>query len=123
MNALRTVFLLTLLTLLLVWLGHAVGGRSGMMIALVIGLALNFFNYWFSSSLVLKAYGARTLAPGEAPALEQDVRELCDAAGLPSRSSPSSRSRRRTRSRPGAIPSTRSWPSPRACSGSARGAR
>ncbi len=54
-----------------------------MMIALVVGLALNFFNYWFSSSLVLKAYGARTLAPGEAPALEQDVRELCDAAGLP----------------------------------------
>ncbi len=83
MNVLRTVFLLTLLTLLLVWLGHAVGGRTGMMIALAIGLALNFFNYWFSSSLVLKAYGARTLAPGEAPALEQDVRELCDAAGLP----------------------------------------
>lgn len=83
MNALRTVFLLTLLTLLLVWLGQAVGGPTGMMIALVLGLALNFFNYWFSSSLVLKAYGARTLAPGEAPALEQDVRDLCDAAGLP----------------------------------------
>ncbi len=83
MYVLRTVFLLTLLTLLLVWLGQAVGGRTGMMIALALGLALNFFNYWFSSSLVLKAYGARTLAPGEAPALEQDVRELCEAAGLP----------------------------------------
>jgi heat shock protein HtpX len=83
MNALRTVFLLTFLTLVLVWVGRIVGGQTGMMVALAIGLGLNFFNYWFSSTLVLKVYGAKVLAPGEFPALEQDVRELADRAGLP----------------------------------------
>jgi heat shock protein HtpX len=83
MSAIRTVFLLTLLTLVLVWIGRMVGGQSGMLVALAIGLALNFVNYWFSSSIVLKVYGAKVLEPGEFPALEQDVRELADRAGLP----------------------------------------
>ena len=78
MNVLRTVFLLTLLTLLLVWVGRLVGGQTGMLVALGIGLALNFFNYWFSSKIVLKVYGARKLEPGELPALESDVRELAE---------------------------------------------
>jgi heat shock protein HtpX len=83
MSTLRTVFLLTLLTVLLVWLGGVVGGRGGMLLALGIGLALNFVNFWFSAPIVLKVYGARVLEPGEAPALEADVRDLADRAGLP----------------------------------------
>lgn len=83
MNALRTVFLLTLLTMVLVWLGHHFGGRSGMIIALGIGLALNFVNYWFSSSIVLKMYGAKILPPGEGGVLEQDVREMTERVGMP----------------------------------------
>jgi heat shock protein HtpX len=83
MNALRTVFLLTLLTMVLVWLGHHFGGRSGMIIALGIGLALNFVNYWFSSSIVLKMYGAKILPPGEGGALEEDVREMTERVGMP----------------------------------------
>jgi heat shock protein HtpX len=83
MNVLRTVFLLTLLTMILVWLGNHFGGRSGMIIALVIGLGLNFVNYWFSGSIVLKVHGARIVGPGEAPALEQDVREMAERAGIP----------------------------------------
>jgi heat shock protein HtpX len=83
MNALRTVFLLTLLTMVLVWLGNHFGGRSGMIIALGIGLALNFVNYWFSSSIVLKMYGAKILPPGEGGDLERDIREMTERVGMP----------------------------------------
>ncbi len=83
MNVLRTVFLLTLLTMILVFAGNLVGGRNGMFVALGIGLAMNFVNYWFSSKIVLMAHRAQVLQPGEAPALEQDVRELTENAGMP----------------------------------------
>jgi heat shock protein HtpX len=83
MNMLRTVFLLTLLTLILVWVGKAVGGQQGMIIALGIGLAMNFINYWFSDKIVLASYRARILEPGEGGALEQDVRDLVEKAGMP----------------------------------------
>lgn len=79
---LRTVFLLTLLTLLLVAVG-SIWGRTGMIVALAIGLGLNFFNYWFSSSIVLKMQGARLLKPGEMQWLQDDVREMTERAGLP----------------------------------------
>lgn len=80
---LRTVFLLTLLTAVLVWVGGLVGGRSGMMIALGFGLLMNFVNYWFSGPMVLKAYRARILEPGEFPELEADVRDMTERAGMP----------------------------------------
>lgn len=80
---LRTVFLLTLLTAVFVWLGRMVGGQTGMIVAFGLGLALNFANYWFSGPLVLKAYRARVLEPGEFPALEEDVREMVERVGMP----------------------------------------
>jgi heat shock protein HtpX len=83
MSTLRTVFLLTLLTLLLVFVGRVVGGQTGMIVALAFGLLLNFVNFWFSSKIVLAVYGAKPIEPGTMPALEADVRELADKAGLP----------------------------------------
>ena len=80
---LRTVFLLTLLTLLLVFVGNLVGGRTGMIIALGIGLVINFVNFWFSSTLVLKVHGAKVLEPGEMQWLQDDVREMTERAGMP----------------------------------------
>jgi heat shock protein HtpX len=84
MSLVRTAFLLTLLTLLLVWIASLMGmGQTGMIVALCIGLALNFVNFWFSGSLVLKAHGAKVLEPGELEWLQQDVREMADKAGMP----------------------------------------
>jgi heat shock protein HtpX len=87
MNSLRTVFLLTLLTGLLVLVGRYVGGQNGMIIALVVGLAFNFVNYWFSSKIVLAVYGAKVLQPGETPAeapwLVEDVADLARRADMP----------------------------------------
>jgi heat shock protein HtpX len=78
----RTAFLLTLLTLLLVWVG-SLWGRQGMWIALAIGVALNFFNYWFSSKIVLAAHRAKPIGESEHPWLVADVRALAERAGLP----------------------------------------
>lgn len=79
----RTAFLMTLLTMLLVLVGRLVGGQNGMIIALGIGLVLNFVNYWFSSSIVLKVHGAKILEPGELQWLQDDVREMATKAGMP----------------------------------------
>jgi heat shock protein HtpX len=79
----RTAFLLTLLTMILVLVGRLVGGQTGMIVALAIGLGLNFFNYWFSSSIVLKVHGAKVLGPGEMQWLQDDVREMTQRAGMP----------------------------------------
>ncbi len=83
MNQAKTVLLLGLLTGLLVFLGGAVGGRSGMIIALVLAGGLNFFSYWYSDQMVLKMYRARQVDASSAPGLVATVRELAQGAGLP----------------------------------------
>ncbi len=83
MNALRTTILLSGLTVLLVLVGGAVGGRGGMVFALVIAAAMNFGSYWFSDRLVLKMHGAREASAADAPELYNVVRELAHSAQLP----------------------------------------
>ena len=48
MRALKTTFLLTLLTLLLLFIGQAFGGRNGMTIALMFAIFMNGIAYFFS---------------------------------------------------------------------------
>lgn len=83
MNTFKTAALLTGLTLLLVYGGAYLGGRSGMTIALIFALAMNAFTYWFSDKLVLKMYKAKEVNEAEAPELFSMVRRLAQKAGLP----------------------------------------
>lgn len=83
MNALRTTFLLALMTVLLVLAGQAIGGRSGMTVALVMAGIMNFVSYWFSDKIVLAMYGAKQVTDAEAPELYGMVRQLALQAGLP----------------------------------------
>ncbi len=83
MNALKTALLMTILTLLLVFAGNALGGRSGMVIAFVMAAVMNFGAYWFSDRMVLSMYGAREVSETEAPELLSMVRELSARGGLP----------------------------------------
>jgi len=83
MNALKTALLMTILTLLLVLAGNALGGRSGMVIAFVMAAVMNFGAYWFSDRMVLSMYGAREVSETEAPELLSMVRELSARGGLP----------------------------------------
>ncbi|MCB2187479.1 MAG: zinc metalloprotease HtpX [Deltaproteobacteria bacterium] len=83
MNQFKTVLLLGALTGLLVAAGGFLGGRSGMLIALVVAAAMNFFSYWYSDKIVLKMYGAQPLDEARAPGIHAMVRELTQEAGLP----------------------------------------
>lgn len=84
MNFIRTGILLVLLTLLLVWAASALGfGRTGMIVALCLGIGFQLFNFFFSSTIVLKAYGARILEEGELQWLQDDIRQMTSEAGMP----------------------------------------
>ncbi len=82
-NILKTTLLLTALTLLMVFLGGLVGGRSGMMSALVFACLMNFGTYWFSDKIVLAMYRAQPLAENEAPGVFGIVRELTEKSRMP----------------------------------------
>lgn len=83
MNTLKTTILMTLLTLLLVFVGQALGGRQGAIIAFVLAGAMNFGAYWFSDRVVLAMYRAQEVDERGAPELHAMVRELALRAGLP----------------------------------------
>jgi heat shock protein HtpX len=83
MNRFKTAVLLTALTLLLVAMGGAIGGRGGMMFAFFIACAMNFFSYWFSDKIVLRMYGAQEITEVQNPMFYGIVRNLSARAGLP----------------------------------------
>jgi heat shock protein HtpX len=83
MNRLKTTFLLSLLTVLMVFMGSAIGGQTGMVCAFLMAAAMNFFSYWFSDKIVLKMYGAQEIGEHEHPAFYGMVRGLALKAGLP----------------------------------------
>lgn len=82
-NQFKTAALLAAMTAVIMWVGHVMGGRGGMMIALVLAAGMNFFSYWFSDKLVLKLYQAREASVEEAPSLHRMVERLSRDAGLP----------------------------------------
>lgn len=83
MNMLKTTVLMVGLTLVLVWAGAALGGRSGMTMALVFAMAMNLFTYWFSDKIVLKMYKAQEVSENAAPELYSTVRRLAQKAEIP----------------------------------------
>jgi len=83
MNTLKTMVFMVGLTLILVWAGAALGGRSGMTMALMFALLMNLFSYWFSDKIVLKMYGAKQVGENEAPELYSIVRRLSQKAEIP----------------------------------------
>ncbi|MDE3101776.1 MAG: zinc metalloprotease HtpX [Chloroflexota bacterium] len=83
MNTVKTVGLLTVLTLLLLLAGRLIGGTGGMTIALVLAVVMNISSYWFSDKIALAMAGARPVSEAEAPEIYRIVRELTQKAGLP----------------------------------------
>ncbi|MBM4145849.1 MAG: zinc metalloprotease HtpX [Nitrospira sp.] len=83
MNGLKTMTLMVALTLLLVFVGAALGGKNGMTIALIFAFGMNFISYWFSDKIVLKMYRAKQVSESEAPELFGIVRRLAQKAELP----------------------------------------
>lgn len=83
MNGIRTTLLLASLTGLMLLIGGALGGRGGMMIALLFSLVMNMGTYWYSDKIVLKMYHAKEVTPAESPELYGIVRGLVDRAKMP----------------------------------------
>lgn len=82
-NWLKTGILMAGIVALFGMLGGAIGGQQGMLIALVIGGAMNLFAYWFSDKLVLRMYNAQEVDETSAPQLYLMVKDLAGRAGLP----------------------------------------
>lgn len=80
---LKTTLLLGLMTGLLLWVGDTVGGRDGVIVALLFATVMNFGSWWFSDRLVLRMYGAQPVEEADAPDLFRMVRELTNRAGIP----------------------------------------
>ena len=83
MNRVKSVMLLTLLSLILMAIGGVVGGQNGAMTMFLISLAINFYTYWNSDKMALRAYNAQPLSESQVPELYELVRELCRKAELP----------------------------------------
>ena len=83
MNTLKTVFLMTLMMVLFLLVGYLLGGRSGMTIAFIFALVMNFSSYWFSDKIVLSMYRAREVTRETAPKFYNMVEELTGNANLP----------------------------------------
>lgn len=83
MNQTKTLLIIVAMTGLLVWIGGMVGGQSGMVLALAIGLVLNGVSYFFSDKIVLASYGAQPVTQAQAPELHAIVANLAQRAGLP----------------------------------------
>jgi heat shock protein HtpX len=82
-NILKTTFLLSLLTILLVAMGGAIGGQGGMIVALLMAAVMNFGSYWFSDKIVLRMYNAQEITREIHPSFYGMVERLADRAGLP----------------------------------------
>ncbi|MGA2376460.1 MAG: zinc metalloprotease HtpX [Candidatus Sulfotelmatobacter sp.] len=82
-NTFKTAFLLTALTLLLMFIGQHFGGENGMMLALAIAVALNFGAYFFSDKIALATYRAQPVTREQLPRAYEIVERLTQKIGLP----------------------------------------
>lgn len=83
MNTLKITALMAGLTGLLVLIGGAFGGRSGMVVFFLIAMGMNLFSYWFSDKIVLKMYGGKEVTAADGTALYDVTRELAEKANMP----------------------------------------
>lgn len=83
MNNVKTAILFVILTLMLIFIGYLIGGRTGVTYAFIFALVMNFGSYWFSDKIVLKLYRARRVEEHDNPRLHSLVRSAVQMSGLP----------------------------------------
>lgn len=83
MRILRTTFLLTALTLVLMLLGQYFGGRGGMAIGLGFAIVSNAFVYFFSDKIALYSSGAQPVSREQLPRLYEVMERLAAKARIP----------------------------------------
>ncbi|QSO46366.1 zinc metalloprotease HtpX [Alicyclobacillus mengziensis] len=83
MNSAKTWFLMGLLTVILVLIGRFIGGSTGMLVFLLIGIVMNLFSYWTSGSMAIMMTRSRPVSEAELPEVYAIVRRLSQRADLP----------------------------------------
>jgi heat shock protein HtpX len=83
MNLVRTFVLLAAITALFLVVGYAIGGQTGMIVALVFAAGMNLLTYWNSDRMVLSMYQARPVDRTSAPDLVGLVEQLAARAQIP----------------------------------------
>src|SRR5580658_407706 len=82
-NTFKTAFLLTLLTLLLMFIGRAFGGENGMLLALAFAVVMNFISYFYSDKIALAMYRAQPVSREQLPRAYAAVERLTQKMGIP----------------------------------------
>ncbi len=80
-NQIKTAALLALLSVFFIYIGQALGGSQGMIMAFMFAIAFNVANYWFSDKIVLKLYRAQPIEEGHF--VQRIIRELAQRGHLP----------------------------------------
>src|SRR3984893_8840805 len=83
MRAIKTLFLLTALTILLVLGGDAIAGQQGMTFGLIIAVVMNGVAYFFSDKIALMSSGAQPVTREQLPRLYEVMERLAARADLP----------------------------------------
>lgn len=83
MNTLKIIIMLAVLSGILLAVGYFVAGKTGLIIALVLSVVMNFGSYWFSDTIVLKMYDAIPVSEQQAPELYNIVKETAGKAKMP----------------------------------------
>jgi heat shock protein HtpX len=82
-NTFKTAFLLTLMTLLLMFIGRAFGGQNGMFLALAFAVVMNFVSYFYSDKIALTMYRAQPVTREQLPRVYAIVERLAPKIGIP----------------------------------------
>ena len=83
MGYFKTFFLMFSIICLFVFTGYALGGETGLLIALIMGVLSNIFAYWYSDKVILSIYKAKLVNQNDSPELIKIVSELTTNAELP----------------------------------------
>jgi heat shock protein HtpX len=83
MEQFKTYALMTGLTLLFIWFGGMIAGKTGMIIAFIAAAGMNFYAYYYSDTQVLKHYDAHPVDRNHETGLYEIVERLTEHAGLP----------------------------------------
>ncbi len=82
-NQIKTLLLMSVLTILVVLIGRGIGGQSGMMMALIFALIMNGGSYWFSDKIALSMTGAQPLSKHDNIEIYAMVEKLTSNARMP----------------------------------------
>ncbi|MCD4760056.1 M48 family metalloprotease [archaeon] len=82
LDQIKTFVLLSALTFLLLIIGFALGGTSGLAVALIITIIINTLSYWYSDKIVLKMYNAKKAGHSEYQKLHEIVKEISIRASI-----------------------------------------